>query len=208
MSYWALNRYFRTARQSVHITLVVMFVQQFRTKMESITMAFMDSFKHLSPAQINYKPISSVWSVAQNIEHLTKISDSYLPSLSNISDGTNPIFFMGKMKWWRTMCGNMILKSVSPDRVKKIKTFPIWQPAMSDSTETILEDFAENQKQFVEVIENNKSAIESGVAVGSPGNPNIVYTMLQALDIIVTHQKRHLQQAKEMLPLIEAYDQT
>ena len=81
------------------------------------------------------------------------------------------------------MCGNMILKSVNPDRAKKVKTFPIWQPAMSDSTETILDDFAKNQKQFVEVIENNIRAIESGVAVRSLGNVNIVYTLERALDI-------------------------
>jgi hypothetical protein len=185
-----------------------MLVQEFKTEIEAINAEFSDTFNHLSPAQMNYKPNSAVWSVAQNIEHIIKTSDSYLPTLTGIHDGSHQTSFLGRIKWWSKMCGKMILKSVNPDRLKKIKTFPLWQPPMSDSSETILEDFFTNQANFVEETLNNREEIESLIVVSSPANVNIVYTMSRALEIITTHQRRHLNQAKEMLPLIEAYGQS
>lgn len=183
-----------------------MLSQEFTTELQAITAEFRDTFSHLSPAQMNYKPYSSVWSVAQNIEHLIKVNDSYLPSFKEIGEGTHKLSFMGKFKWWQNMCGNMILKSVDPERIKKISTFPIWQPAMSDSSETILDDFEAHQNELSAVVEQHNVAIESGSAIGSPANPNIAYRADKALEIIVTHERRHLKQAKEMLPLIAAYD--
>ena len=183
-------------------------VEQFIAQMETINTEVINAFGQLSPAQMNYKPMSSVWSVAQNIEHLIKVNESYLIALSGVKSGENKVFFMGKMNWWRKLCGRIILKSVEPTRSKKIKTFPLWQPVMSDSSETIIEDFQENQGQLIAAAVENKSAIEGGIYIGSPANQNIVYTVAMALEIIVNHEKRHLQQAKEMLPLIQKYDES
>lgn len=185
-----------------------MLVQDFISDIHSVTAEFKDTFGHLTPAQMNYKPNSSVWSVAQNIEHLIKVNDSYLPTFDAIEAGTNKLTFFGKFKWWQKMCGNMILKSVEPTREKKIGTFPIWQPAMSDSSENILDEFEAHQQGLCAVIDRNKVHIENGVAIASPANANIAYTAAKALDIIVTHERRHLQQAKEMLSLIDAYEQS
>ena len=101
------------------------------------------------------------------------------------------------------MCGKMILKSVDPSRTKKITTFPIWVPAISDSTETLLEDFKENQQTLVDHVTAVGDEIDGGVVINSPANKNIVYPMSKALHIIINHAKRHIAQAKEMIPVIE-----
>ncbi|MFT7591374.1 MAG: hypothetical protein ACI9UJ_001297 [bacterium] len=185
-----------------------MLVENFISQMEYINTEVLRTFSELSPAQMNYRPMSSVWSVAQNFEHLIKANNSYLPALESIKSGENKVSFMGKMRWWRNMCGKYILKSVEPTRSKKIPTFPIWQPAMSDSSQTILDDFRKNQEQLVAAVVDNRTAIEEGVSIGSPANQNIVYTVQKALEIIVSHANRHILQAKEMLPLIQDYDQS
>lgn len=185
-----------------------MHVNEFISEIHQLTTEFNASFGHLSPAQLNYKPNSSVWSVAQNIEHLIKVNESYLPTFEQIEAGTYSLSFMGRFGWWRKMCGNMILKSVSPNREKKINTFPIWQPAMSDSSETILEDFEGHQAKIIDAVSRIESHIESGTTISSPANANICYTLSKAIEIIVTHEWRHLAQAKEMIPLIEAYEQS
>jgi len=180
-----------------------MLVDQFQDEMNAITDEVMREFGSLTPLQINYKPNAKVWSIAQNIEHLIKVNDSYLPVLKKISTNTHQTPFMGKIKWWAKICGKFILKSVDPERSKKIKTFPIWQPAISDSAESLLDDFLENQQSLINQVKANADAINQGIVIGSPANANIVYPMSQALDIIINHAKRHIAQAKEMIPVIE-----
>jgi hypothetical protein len=39
--------------------------------------------------------------------------------------------------------------------------------------------------------------------ISSPANKNIVYKLETAFDIIVSHEQRHLEQAKEILQLMK-----
>ena len=65
-----------------------MLVDQFQDEMNAITDEVMREFGSLTPLQINYKPNAKVWSIAQNIEHLIKVNDSYLPILAELSNKT------------------------------------------------------------------------------------------------------------------------
>jgi hypothetical protein len=41
--------------------------------------------------------------------------------------------------------------------------------------------------------------VENGTIISSPANKNIEYKLETAFDIIVAHEKRHLEQAREVL---------
>jgi hypothetical protein len=50
-------------------------------------------------------------------------------------------------------------------------------------------------------IEEAKELVAKGTVIASPANKNIVYKLETAFDIIVSHEQRHLEQAKEVLVL-------
>jgi hypothetical protein len=52
-------------------------------------------------------------------------------------------------------------------------------------------------------IEAAKELVEKGVVISSPANKNIVYKLETAFDIIVSHEQRHFEQAKEILQLMK-----
>ena len=91
----------------------------------------------------------------------------------------------------------MILQSVQPNRKRKMSTLTIWKPSISDMPETILDDLEESQSKLKVYLEKMSSHFER-TPIHSPGNDNIIYDLQTAFDIIVNHQWRHLNQAKEI----------
>lgn len=167
-----------------------------------VTAGFQSTFGHLTPEQLNKKPDAKTWSVAQNMDHLIVINETYYPVLKSLHDGTYKTPFMGKMGFMVRYLGKTILKAVQPDRKKKMKTFPIWEPSQSNISADILQRFAQHQEELKKMIADAKPLLEKGAVLSSPSNKNIVYTLETAFDIIVTHEERHLVQAKELLPIL------
>jgi hypothetical protein len=84
-----------------------------------------------------------------------------------------------------------------------MKTFPIWEPNTSNVIGDILSRFQNHKNELVQKIEAAKELVEKGVVISSPANKNIVYKLETAFDIIVSHEQRHFEQAKEILQLMK-----
>jgi len=52
------------------------------------------------------------------------------------------------------------------------------------------------------MIENSKDLVEKGTVISSPANKNIVYKLEKAFEILLTHERRHFEQSKEIYQLI------
>ena len=84
-----------------------------------------------------------------------------------------------------------------------MKTFPIWEPTTSNVNGDILKRFQDHQNELIQKIEGARELVEKRVVISSPANKNIVYKLETAFDIIVSHEQRHLEQAKEILQLMK-----
>lgn len=170
--------------------------------LEHITKQVESEFGMLTNEQLNWKPTPDTWSIAQNLDHLMVVNETYYPILASLKQGSYKIPFHGKIGFVVSFFGKAILKAVQPDRQKKMKTFPIWEPGISSLDDHILEKFEIHQQVLKQKIEEAKDLVEQGVVISSPANKNIVYKLETAFDIIVSHEQRHLEQAREILYLI------
>ena len=66
----------------------------------------------------------------------------------------------------------------------------------------IMESFKEAQAQLLDFIESCRHLLEKNTIISSPANKNIVYSLENAFEIIISHEKRHFNQAKEVLALM------
>jgi hypothetical protein len=98
--------------------------------------------------------------------------------------------------------GKMVLGAVQPDRKKKMKTFPIWEPTKSKVTSDVLTRFDLHQAELKHMIAGCSDMLDKGTVISSPANKNIVYKLEMAFDIITAHEQRHFEQAKELLTLL------
>ena len=167
-------------------------------EIDQTTAAFQVQFNALTFEQLNWKPDSKTWSIAQNLDHLIRINESYFPIFELLKTGTYKTPLLSKIGFLVTFFGKFILKSVNPNRRKKMKTFRIWEPSQSE-VPNILERFQAHQSQLKAQINSLQHWVDQGSVIHSPASATIVYKLEAAFDIIVSHEKRHLEQAKEVL---------
>lgn len=171
-------------------------------QIDKTTQNFIESFNELSAEQMNWKPNSDTWSIAQNIDHLIQINRTYFPIIDSLRKDNYKSSFLSKIGFLVSFFGNTILKNVQPDRKKKMKTFRIWEPSKSELPQGIIDSFKSHQVELKDLIANSKDLVEKGVIISSPANKNIVYKLETAFEIIVTHEQRHFSQAKEVFELL------
>lgn len=175
--------------------------EKWTRQLAEITEDFREEFGELTEEQLNWKPNPGTWSVAQNIDHLILINESYFPVIELIRNNTYRTPWTAKIGWLTRLFGKMVLSSVNPDRRRKIKTFPIWEPTESHISADIMDRFEQHQTNFRHLLESCTDLLEKGTVISSPANRNLVYRLETAFDIIVLHEQRHFIQAKEVLQI-------
>src|SRR4051794_28121788 len=97
-------------------------------EIENIANDFVNRFGTLSTEELNWKPNSQSWSIAQNIDHLIRVNETYFLIVAAIENDNYKVPFIARFSFVTNFFGKFILKVVEPERRKKIKTFSIWQP--------------------------------------------------------------------------------
>lgn len=173
--------------------------EKWTTEIDILTGNFIQTFGELSEEELNWKPNEQTWSIAQNLDHLIVINESYYPILEEIRQGTYKLPITGRIGIFVNLFGKLLLKSVQPDTKKKTKTFAMWEPTKSTGYSNILERFKNHQEDLKQLILNSRDMLKAGTVISSPASRLIVYKLETAFDIIVAHERRHFQQAKEVL---------
>lgn len=172
------------------------------SSIDRISSKVKDEFGSLTNEQIHWRPDAGTWSIAQNLDHLRVVNESYFPALLALKAGTYQVPFIAKIGFLVSFFGKTILRAVQPDRRNKMKTFPIWQPSMSIVSDLVVDRFIQHQDELKRQMEEATALLNKGIVISSPANKNIVYTLETAFDIIIAHEKRHLEQALELLKLL------
>jgi len=160
-------------------------------------------FGHLNAEQINWKPSETSWSVGQCFDHLIKINSAYFGEFESIIKGEK------KQKFWETYSplsgffGNLMFKSLSPKAERKLKAPKIARPSASNISPTIIEDFVNHQAELADKIRQTENLETKKIIITSPFIKAITYSLFDGYRIIVTHEKRHFQQAERVKQMEE-----
>lgn len=168
-----------------------------------VTESFYSNFRLYDIDKLNWKTNSDTWSIAQIIDHLIVTNKSYFPIIEELEKGEFKLPITAKFPFLIDYFGNLILKTVSPENVKKTRTFIVWQPAKSMISKDILQQFSKHQAELKERIKSSNKLIKQKVIISSPANRYIVYYLDKAFDIIIAHEFRHLKQAIKLKNLLE-----
>ncbi|MEL6536145.1 MAG: DinB family protein [Bacteroidota bacterium] len=176
-------------------------IRQWQSRLEQVSSSVKEEFGGLDASQLNWKPSEDTWSIGQNLDHLITLNRTYFPMLKALQTGKPSLPWTAKFKPLRKLFGKMILKSVLPDRKRKIKTFVVWEPTQSSLPETIVNQFLDHQIEVWQRLEEVVPMLGSGKAIPSPASSVIVYNLEDFFEIVITHEERHLNQAREVFAL-------
>lgn len=173
-------------------------------EIDQVTNSVKEEFGNLAVEQLNWRPNPKTWSIGQVLDHLIVINGTYDPIIKQLKEGTYKLIWLGKLDFMVRFFGDFILKSVNPDRKSRMKTLPIWEPTKSNVDANIVSRFAAQQSLLKEHIQSCSAFLNQGVVISSPANRIIVYKLEQAFEIIITHERRHLEQARELNQLMKS----
>ena len=145
-----------------------------------------DTFGQLTVSQLNWKPSPERWSVAQCFDHLLNTNKGYFPVIENVLAGQKPTLWQ-RMPVLPGLAGNLLLRYVDPASTRKIKAPKNFQPAQSDISGSIINDFVDQQGKIVEKMNSTRHLDLERVIISSPVAAPITYSLMDAYRIIVIH---------------------
>ncbi|MFV1884370.1 MAG: DinB family protein [Balneola sp.] len=175
----------------------------FIKQIEENTELFTSGLNRLNASELNWKPNLETWSIAQNLEHLIQINITYGEVFTSLEKGTLRLPFYGKVSAVASLFGKLILDAVEPERTKKTKTFTVWEPGKSQLPYSIVDDFRASQNKLKQHVSKLNSHIEKKTILHTPLSKWITIPADTAFEIIITHQRRHYNQVKEVLNLLD-----
>jgi hypothetical protein len=155
------------------------------------------TFGNLSPAQLNWKPSAERWSVGQCFDHLLTSNKGYLPIIDDVLKGRKRSF-LENMPFLPGLAGKLLIKSLDPATTRKIKAPKRFEPARSDITTSVINDFVDQQTRIVEKMKATEHLDLEKIIITSPAVAAVTYSLMDAYRIIVVHEHRHFQQAKRV----------
>ncbi|MEN9994521.1 MAG: hypothetical protein RL762_1178 [Bacteroidota bacterium] len=170
-------------------------------QIDSNTKLVQDLFGQLKPEQLN-ETDGAHWSIAQNLEHLILINSSYFPIIDQLKQNTYKRPFHGRFQFIVQFLGDFVKKSVEPSRQKKMKTFPVWEPKKAIQLNDVIEQFKAHHEDLKRYVELATPFVQNKTVIHSPASKVIVYELDTVFEIIIQHELRHIEQAKEQLQRI------
>src|SRR6185369_14541993 len=167
------------------------------TEANNIAAEAKSTFGRLTPTQLNWKPSAERWSVAQCFDHLLTSNKDYFPRIDGVIAGIKPTFWQ-RMPVLPGLAAKLLIKSLDPNSTRKIKAPQKFQPAQSDISPSVIEDFVDQQARMVEKMKSTEHLDLEKIVITSPVAAVVTYSLMDAYRIIVVHEARHFQQAKRV----------
>ena len=155
------------------------------------------TFGQLTGSQLNWKPSAERWSVAQCFDHLLTSNKGYFPVIDSVLTGQKRTFWQ-RLPLLPGLAGSLLIKSLDPASARKLKAPKKFQPAQSDISGSVINDFVDQQGKIVEKMKATEHLDLERVIISSPIAGPITYSLMDAYRIIVIHEQRHFQQAKRV----------
>jgi uncharacterized damage-inducible protein DinB len=175
------------------------FISEWTDDMKNQTIRLRTIFDTLTIDQLNQKPAPDKWSIGEIIDHLITSNKSYFKDFSAIGNGT---YTNVRGIYWKVipkLLGRMITRSITPITTKKYRTVKAFKPTQSNHTLSVQGEFEIAQDELLKLVDAFKGLDLDKTYIKSPASGLIIYSLHDALTIILNHEKRHIGQIEGLL---------
>jgi DinB superfamily len=155
-------------------------------------------FGGLTAWQLNWKPGAEQWSVAQCFDHLVTTNGAYFPIFEEVLSGEKKKTFWESAPWLPALWGKALIKAVDPESKRKLKAPKVFHPSSGSVDGTVIRRFIDQQNQVIRYMKATEYLDAEKIIISSPVTNLVTYSLMDAYRIIITHEKRHLLQAKRV----------
>lgn len=155
-------------------------------------------FGKLNVDQLNWRMTVEEWSVAQCLEHLIVANQGFDPVFDAIIQGKKETTLWERMPALPSVFGKLLRGGVSPESKRKFKAPKLIEPNERVIERQVVDRFLGQQVELVTRFRAMEKTDAKKIIITSPISKLITYSLLDACNIIVLHEQRHLAQAKRV----------
>ena len=152
-------------------------------------------FSTLSSPQINWKPSTETWSIAQCLNHLVVSDNSYFSFLREIISGSYRMSFWAKYSPFSKVFGRIMKDQLKEEVGRRMKAPKKFLPAASEIENGILERYYQSLDEFSNLISKCRNIDLDKTIITSPAVSLVTYSLRDALQFLMQHEHRHINQA-------------
>ena len=167
-------------------------------EIDKVTEKFLDSFGSLTESQFNCKPAPNVWSIAQNIDHLILLNNSYFQNFDEIKTRKHVLPAINQMEQFANSSSQTLRPYTSVKRSNKTDTWNIWQPSPETFGLEIFKEFTNHQSSFKLHIKALHAFFLHPTFIKYPGEAELAFRLEDCIDFLIEHENRHWIQAHEV----------
>ncbi|UOQ54265.1 DinB family protein [Hymenobacter cellulosivorans] len=168
------------------------FIAQLEAQVQELSATAAQQLRPLSSLQLNAKPTPTSWSVLECLEHLNRYSCFYNPALARaLQSAPAAAPHQVGFSW----LGRKSYDTVKPENVKPQKTIKYMNPVGSQLTGEVVEEFLQHQTQLLELLAAARTVELNRKAVRVEFFRLLKLRLGEALQFVVAHEQRHVQQA-------------
>jgi len=180
-------------------------IELFISEAPKLKTSVSEDFGELNEDQLNRKPSPDKWSIGECIDHLIVSHDQYLKKIRNVN--VNGFSKSEDNRVYKhTIWGKLLVDSVSPQTIKKKKTFKVFYPKHKLIKRSVLDDYDRSLDDFVKIAERFKGYDLNKIKISSPVSGFIRLNLGDAFLIHLNHDRRHINQAIKVLINLEIYN--
>lgn len=156
---------------------------------------FRNAFGSLNDEQLNWRPSDDRWSVAQCIDHLVLTNNAMLVSFEEKVAGQQNSIWENWSPFSRFF-GSYLLKSLASTKPAKAPSSSIVPQSVVESG--VLDRFSATQTRLKLCVAKAGNLDWDKTAVTSPFLAALTYSFRDAVSIVISHERRHFQQAEQV----------
>jgi hypothetical protein len=156
------------------------------------------TFAGLDAQQVNWRPDGARWSVAQCFEHLCAANRLMIQQAEAALDQSRTRTVWQRLPVLPGVFVRMLIRSQSPEAAWRFKAPADAQPSASDIAPDILRRFIEQNRAAVALVQRLDEPRAAREIMTSPFASMITYSVLDGWRLMLTHDRRHLEQARRV----------
>ena len=156
-------------------------------------------FGPLTEQQLNWRPDAARWSIAQCFDHLLKANREMFKSIDDAIDGARAPTVWQRLPVLPRVFGAMLIRSQRPDATRKFTAPRRAEPSSSTIDPQIVARFVACQHEAAARVRALDGRGVDRIVMVSPFVRFITYTVLDGCRLIVTHERRHFEQARRVI---------
>jgi len=172
------------------------FLTALQTATRQLVTTAQAEFEPLDLTLLNHKPAPSSWSILECLEHLNRYSRYYNPLLAKAV--AQPAAALSDKEVGYSWMGRKSVDMMQPSNTKKHTTLKHMNPQGSRLGREVLSEFLAHQSQLLEVLQQAAAADLNRKAVPVEFFKLLKLRLGEALEFVVVHQQRHVQQAQRV----------